>query len=112
MTKQQRVLVCGLLAVVLCGLFPPWLHTYYSTGTSDFAGSRSERSAGYNFIFAPPPPRSGSVCYGVRLDVTTLLVEWLCVGALTGVAWLVVGTAKRPESKNAGGSHLPDRTEK
>jgi hypothetical protein len=81
----------------MCGLFSPWLYTVYQTGTRDFSGMRSEKSAGYHCIFTPPPPEIESPTHGVRLDVERLLVEWVCIVAACGAAWAVF-----PSNKNAG----------
>jgi hypothetical protein len=69
---QKVLIVCGLVAFALCGLFPPW----------HYGGVRGG-STGYHFIFDPPS--------GQYLDATCLLVEWLCIAAITGAAWLLVG---------------------
>ena len=70
MTKQKKVLVCGLFVFALCGMFPPWLDSYGNT-------------EGYHFLLTPDLD---------KLDSTRLGVEWLCVAALTGAAWLLTAT--------------------
>ena len=86
MTKQRIVLVCGLAAFALCGLFPPWL------------GVTSEgltRSAGYGFILSPADTQN----WGIRLDISRLAVEWLCIGAIAGVVWFVVEQVCRHDNR-------------
>ena len=78
MRAQKALIVCGLAVFALSGLFPPWVHTHYR--------SRSHESAGYSLIFIPPD--SG----GVDLDYNRLLVEWACIGAIMGAAWLFGGS--------------------
>jgi hypothetical protein len=79
-----------MLAIVISGLFPPWIYTYYRTGTADTSGMRSEKSAGYHFILTPPPPEHDFPAYGVKFDMGRLLVEWVCILAASGAAWGVV----------------------
>lgn len=92
MTIQRIVIAGGLVAVAVCGLFPPWLLTFYTTGSTDSSGYHSESSAGYHFLFTPPV-RGPSHAFGTKLDLQALLVEWACVGAITWAAWLLVGAA-------------------
>jgi hypothetical protein len=87
-------LICASVAILATGLFPPWLYTFYRTGTSDASGSRSENSAGYYFIFMPPPPENYYPAYGVKLDMERLLVEWACILVVSGAAWTIFGTQK------------------
>jgi hypothetical protein len=96
MIKQRTVLIWGLAAFALCGLFPPWLYTYDSPNTT--GGYRSEKDAGYAFVGAPPTPdlrwlgqRDREQSAGIRLDFFRLIAEWISVAAITGSAWLLVG---------------------
>ena len=84
------------MAILVTGLFPPWVYTYFRTGTSDASGGRSENSAGYFFIFTPPPPENYYPTYGVKLDMERLLVEWACILVVSGAAWTIFGTQKPP----------------
>ena len=97
MSTQTNVLLCGLLVFALCGLFPPWLYTLRSTGTG---GRDCEKAAGHCFLFVPPAPEVDDYACGIRLDIQTLLVEWLCLGAITGAGWLLAAKAdNRKETK-------------
>jgi hypothetical protein len=75
---QKFILLCGSFMFVLCGLFPPWL---------DISNQGHTRSTAYSFILSPPATARGS--YGVELDISRLVVEWLCILAVTGVAWII-----------------------
>lgn len=77
--RQQSVLTYGLAAFALCGLFPPWI-----------SGS-SRANAGYSFILSAPS-------HVARIDTTRLIVEWLSVGALTGVATLLMQKKSKTNS--------------
>jgi hypothetical protein len=104
---RKTILACTAIAIVATGLFPPWLYTFDKGSTTDTAGWHSERSAGYAPIFAPPEndfaangfgvvspmgvkhdgSYGGFAYSGVRLDVVRLLVEWVCILAVSGAAW-------------------------
>jgi hypothetical protein len=82
MNKPKTIIICGALVFLLCGLFPPWLYTI-----SGPYAARSERSAGFNFLFNAPEPKIG-ISHGITLDTPRLAVEWLCVLAVTGALWV------------------------
>jgi CheY-like chemotaxis protein len=103
---QKVILLCGAIAFVWCGLFPPWLYTVYQTGTRDEAGVRSESDAGYCFILAPPRPRAEAPAYGVKLDTGRLLIEWVCILAATGAAWAIFRTQKTAAEGAPGAKHI------
>ena len=92
MNKTKAVVQCGALAFLLCGLFPPWLCTFVPYGT-DTAVPGAE-DAGFSFIFIAPSDR-----HGVRIDAVRLGVEWLCVLAATGAAWVLVAKPGQDETK-------------
>ena len=91
MTRPKTVLLCGAVAVLLSGLLPPWIYTFSNSG------SVSVRIAGYKFLLTPPVPEFQQAVpeaqqdprFGIRLDVSRLAVEWLCIAAAMGAAWLV-----------------------
>lgn len=97
----KRILFYASLAVLISGLFPPWLYTCYVTGTSDNAGMRSEHSAGYCLILTPPPPENiGWQASGVKLDGERLLLEWICILATAGLIWGIAGNGDiRPAAR-------------
>jgi hypothetical protein len=104
------ILVLAALAIVVSGLFPPWLYTIYATGTREEVGYRSEKSAGYHFLLRPPPPEiDDHPGFGVKLDGERLLIEWVCIVAAGTAAWTIVGMSLRRVSEadqeaEAGGS--------
>lgn len=85
------ILVLAALAIVVSGLFPPWLYTIYATGTREEAGYRSEKSAGCHFLLTPPPPEIDHVACGVKLDAERLCIEWACILAAGTAAWGIAG---------------------
>jgi len=86
---QKGVIVFGVMAFILCGLFPPWLYTVNSSGGGGQIMVHSEKSAGYEFILAPPKPEYEGVHFGVRLDGLRLGIEWTCVAAGCGAVWVL-----------------------
>ncbi len=102
---KKGIVSAAAVAFVLAGLFPPWLYTYYSTGSggrfSYEPGGHSERNAGYHFIFTPPPPREGEIQYGIKLDMPRVLIEWACIAAISGAALFLLGSVKaqQPDEK-------------
>ena len=95
---RKVILVCAAVAMVVSGLFPPWLVTLDSTGTRDDSGGHSEWSYGYALLLAPPSPDPvaeylvqlfphGRSTWGIRLDIARLMVEWVCILAASGAAW-------------------------
>jgi len=48
--KVKAVLLTGLLAAIVAGLFPPWTHTWHR------GGGYIEKPAGFGFLLKPPLP--------------------------------------------------------
>lgn len=100
--RQRVILIVAAAAMVVSGLFPPWMFTFHKSGS----GFQSERSAGYALIFWPPNPgfiadhdqvfdlgpvsKGGpfDASCGVRLDTVRLMVEWICILVAGGAAWV------------------------
>lgn len=80
---QKFILLCGAVVFVLIGLFPPWLYTY------DVTATHSRSNAGCSFILSPPLPRGNNNDYGIQIDMSRLLIEWACVLAAIGAAWMI-----------------------
>ena len=76
--KQRAVLLVGLMIIILMGSFPPW--TYFN--------SYREFSAGYTFIVTPPYA-PGELGYGVKLDLSRLVVQWIMVLMAMGIGVLL-----------------------
>lgn len=98
---RKNVLVWAAVGIVVCGLFPPWLYTYDKSGPTDWNCGHWEVSAGYAPILKPPEggePKHDfyNALPGVKLDVTRLLVEWVCILAVSGAAWGVVRLNREP----------------
>jgi hypothetical protein len=110
---RRAILKLTALAIVVSGLFPPWVFTFDKSGYNDEQGWHSQRNAGYACIFTPPKPHfvsnaNGKVIstigadgkdlfgdeffayFGVKLDLSRLLVEWVCIVAVSGAAWGLV----------------------
>jgi CheY-like chemotaxis protein len=104
---QKFIVLCGAVAFIWCGLFPPWLYTFYQTGTRDEAGMRSQTDAGYYFILTPPPPLDRHPAYGVKLDTSRLLIEWACILAVSGAAWAIFGTQRPAVAGTPGAKRIP-----
>lgn len=84
---QRKILVAAALLFVAAGACPPWTYTL------DAQSFHRERPAGYALIMTPPAPEQNVPAFGVKLDVSRLIVQWLALAALTGGALLL---AKRP----------------
>jgi hypothetical protein len=111
---RKTILFWTALALVLSGLFPPWLYTFDKSSTSDTAGGHWEVSAGYALLFKPPDvelKNEGNNAKfrdyvsnynsraGMKLDITRLFVEWVCILAVGGVAWGVARLNREPVSE-------------
>src|SRR5882762_8961200 len=91
LNRVQRIVIgAAFVHAVLFALFPPWTYTTnYSFHQS--VTDRSERPAGFVFIFTPPSPVFNSlprdpqrkIGNGVRLNTAQLAVQYLalCFGA-------------------------------
>lgn len=91
--RRRPVIIAALVIAALAGAFPPWRLT---------VPGRS-RPAGLHFVLAPPSP------WGVwqpRVDVARLVIIWLVLASVTGVALIVPVPARRPRSPAA--PELPD----
>ena len=97
MTLNKRQMLAfrwGVALIVLMGVFPPWVYTF------DARSVHSRKPAGYYFILTPPTPENTSQAYGVRLDVSRLLVQWLVVA--TSVAGFFLISKKQLASASRG----------
>lgn len=99
--SQRKVLVAGVIAAAIVGLFPPWVHTW------SFQKSYSERPAGFHFILDPPAAQGGLV-NGVSLDMRRLCVEWAIIALATTCAFVLMSW-KRSLPKSANQLSAGDR---
>jgi len=101
MDRAQRVItVIGLVAIVVTGAFPPWV-TFTNTNPAVTV------PAGLHFILRPPPiwhvfndsfrlgGSSSSVMHTARIDYAGLIVEWVVILALVGIAMIAVPRPSR-----------------
>ena len=83
MKAPKKIIVIGVVAFVLSGLFPPWIATLSPPG-----GQQAKSPAGYHLIFNPPPDTRGNIFAGVQIDSARLLIQWAIIAAI--VAGVVV----------------------
>jgi hypothetical protein len=88
--KQIRILIAAGVIFIAMGTFPPWTYTL------DLESVHREKPAGYALIVSPPPPEKDAPAYGVQIDFSRLLIQWLILVAATGGLFLVT---KEPDSK-------------
>jgi hypothetical protein len=104
--RRKAILVLAAAGIVVSGLFPPWLYTFDKAPSRDVAGGHWEVSAGFRFFFDPPVYRYDDMLSGkypvddyfmnyaaragVKIDFWRLVVEWVCILAVSGAAWGVV----------------------
>lgn len=85
--RQKKMFIAGLLGILLCGLFPPWLNVL------DVPYHAHQRTpAGHEFILMPPESKGGA--WSVQIDMNTLLVEWVCIISFFGI---IIHLMDRPE---------------
>jgi len=75
--RHRMVIIFGVLALVLSGLFPPWIYTFNPPGARS-----TENPAGYHLIFDPPPRARKNKLAGVQIDYMRLLIQWAMIGAI------------------------------
>ena len=96
MNKNQRLVVMiGIALIVFMGLFPPWTHTYKARTTY------SEEPAGYSFIASPPRPKRINPWYGygIKIDISRLLIQWVVVITASGCGVLLTNKRKDENDK-------------
>jgi hypothetical protein len=94
MPTRNKIILGGLACIVLCGLFPPWINVldvpYHA---------HNKTPAGYGFIFSPPAAKGGA--WGIEIDGNRLLIEWVCIAAVTGVILVLVVNPAWSHDNNA-----------
>ena len=76
--RQRIIVVGGVILFVLMTLYPPWKQTW------SHGSSYSEWSLGYALIVLPPQGEKVSNTFGVRIDFSRLILQWLILTAATG----------------------------
>lgn len=92
------VIIVGALLLVFSLLFPPWLQTTQTQGTSKVYSYR-----GLSFIFNPPEPDRAryNETRGVEIDLTRLFIQVLVICILTGLLWFVLEKLTKKPSHSA-----------
>ena len=83
---QKKIIMVGIGIIILMGLFPPWTNTFH------YKTAYSKKPAGYAFILTPPKKRAQSIAYGIELDVTRLIVQWMIIFMATGLVVMLTAT--------------------
>jgi len=81
--NPRRLLQFGIAAVVLMGIFPPWIYT----STLQIPGASLQDlqcSWGYSFILDPPTHKVATF----TIDVSRLVGQWVGVALIAGCIWL------------------------
>lgn len=89
---KQRVrnsMTIALVAIGLCGMFPPWIRTAKTGSTA------SSAPGGRALLFYPSSKADVDYNEGFRIDYARLGLEWMAIGVFMGIGCLVLG---RPES--------------
>lgn len=85
--KQVRIVLAGAVLFVAMGLYPPWIETAHANA------AERENPAGYALFMLPPEAEEGIV-FGVRLDTSRLLLQWLVLSVATGALVLAGGKSE------------------
>ena len=80
---QKKILIAGIVIILVCCLFPPWVRTYKAESTY------SERSAGYALIISPPQPPGIFGSFGIKFDISRSLLQLFIVSIATGTGVLI-----------------------
>lgn len=84
--KQRKIVIVGVVLFILMGLFPPWTYTL------DAQSIHREKPAGYALIISPPGPEKNAPAFGVKIDISRLIVQWLVLAATTGLGVFMTRT--------------------
>jgi len=86
--KQLIAMWCGIIAIVLMGLFPPW-HVKTLTGI--------ESQQAYGFAFILTPPRVGRETHPM-INIPQLLIQYFVVGLIT-TGYIITLNYKKPKDE-------------
>jgi hypothetical protein len=90
--RQLFVLRISIAAIVANFILPPWNYTI------DARAIRSEKPAGYYFILEPPLPESSKPMYGVKIDLSRLLIQTSAIFLIAALGIIGVKPRKRKTS--------------
>jgi len=95
---QKKILILGLLALAVLGMFPPW----HETATNDIDFGRSGQGLGHHFILSPPTtitPVTATVPWvGRTIDYTRLATLGLVIALVTATAFWFSRSPVRDDS--------------
>ena len=81
---QKKIIIIGATTIIICCFFPPWIHTFNAKGIY------SEESAGYSLLTTPPVKKRDNVRFGVKLDISRLLLQIFMISITTGVGVFIL----------------------
>jgi len=90
--KQRKVVIIGIVLFIIMGLFPPWIYTLNAESVN------REKPAGYALIISPPEPEKNAVVFGVKIDISRLIIQWLVLAAATGFGVFVASQSNGDKS--------------
>jgi hypothetical protein len=90
-TQAKAALWVGIVLIVAMSLYPPWLmFTTSASSGATISGYTAVYTKGYAPLFTPPEG------YGMVVDLSRLVVQWVVVAAIT--LGLVLTLNQKPET--------------
>lgn len=86
--KQLIAMWCGIIVIVLMGLFPPW-------HVKTLAGLESQQSHGFAFILLPPRVERD---IHPMINIPQLLIQYFVVGLIT-TGYIITLNYKKPKDE-------------
>jgi hypothetical protein len=90
-SMKRPIITIGIIVFIIMGLFPPWKYTLNAQGI------HIEKPAGYALIIYPPKPEIIAEAYGVRVDISRLVIQWIILAVATGGALFITNKQKQKE---------------
>lgn len=93
--KQKIIIIVGIVAFVVIGMFPPWLYTHKG------ASINTVEPAGYSFIAIPPRIKYETIKKydsSVKLDISRIVIQWVTVFVSTGLVVFLLWEKKNKSS--------------
>jgi uncharacterized membrane protein SpoIIM required for sporulation len=91
--RQQIIITVGITLFILMGLFPPWKYTLSAPSLY------RERPAGYALIFFSPKPEKNAEAYGVKIDISRLVIQWIVLIAVIGFGIFIMKDGQQAHSQ-------------